>query len=192
MGVNEEPAATTNYAKVYHMRYYGVRLTPSEYMIAEGKKDMSNKFKVGDKVVITYPEYPKACPVGTVGTVVEDLKGAYHIEIDGVDGFPWFFLGSQFETYVKPDTAKVMKVANNVGMDYNSVSKPAHYNQGEGIECIDYIKQVLGKEGFVDYCRGNLIKYNHRAMYKGNPTEDLAKAEQYLKWVNETLKEVHK
>lgn len=33
---------------------------------------------------------------------------------------------------------------------------------------------------------------NHRAMYKGNPTEDLAKAEQYLKWVNETLKEIHK
>jgi len=23
--------------------------------------------------------------------------------------------------------------------DYNNVSKPAHYNQGEGIECIDSI-----------------------------------------------------
>jgi hypothetical protein len=76
--------------------------------------------------------------------------------------------------------------------EHNPVSKPAHYNHGEGIECIDYIKQVLGKEGFVAYCRGNVMKYNHRAFYKGNPTEDLAKAEQYLKWANETLKEIYK
>ena len=75
---------------------------------------------------------------------------------------------------------------------FNPVSKPAHYNHGEGIECIDYIRQVLGKEGFVAYCRGNVIKYNHRAMYKGNPTEDLSKAAQYLEWANETLKEIHK
>tara|TARA_R110000782_G_scaffold3228_2_gene11932 strand:- start:25425 stop:25775 length:351 start_codon:yes stop_codon:yes gene_type:complete len=74
---------------------------------------------------------------------------------------------------------------------YNNVDKPFHYNQS-GIECIDYIKQVLGKEGFVAYCRGNVMKYNHRAFYKGNPTEDMAKAEQYLKWANETLKETYK
>ena len=74
--------------------------------------------------------------------------------------------------------------------DYNTVSKPEHYNHGEGIECIEYIKQVLGPEGFVAYCRGNLMKYNHRAMYKGKPVEDLEKAEQYLKWVTETLKEM--
>jgi len=36
------------------------------------------------------------------------------------------------------------------------------------------------------------MKYNHWAFYKGNPTEDLAKAEQYLKWANETLKEIYK
>ena len=75
--------------------------------------------------------------------------------------------------------------------DYNNIDKPFHYNQA-GIECIDYIKQVLGKEGFIAYCRGNVMKYNHRAFYKGNPTEDMAKAEQYLKWANETLKEIHK
>jgi hypothetical protein len=36
------------------------------------------------------------------------------------------------------------------------------------------------------------MKYNHRAFYKGNPTEDMAKAEQYLAWANETLKEIYK
>jgi len=76
--------------------------------------------------------------------------------------------------------------------EYNAVDKPFHYNHSDGVECIDYIKQVLGKEGFVAYCRGNVMKYNHRAFYKGNPTEDMAKAEQYLAWANETLKEIYK
>lgn len=76
---------------------------------------------------------------------------------------------------------------------FNPVNKPAHYNLNGGVECIDYIKQILGLEGFVAYCRGNVIKYNHRANYKGlTPVEDLAKAEQYLKWANETLKEIYK
>ena len=75
---------------------------------------------------------------------------------------------------------------------YNSVSKPFHYNHTDGIECIDYIKQVLGLEGFIAYCRGNVIKYNHRAFHKGNPTEDMSKAEWYLKQTTKALKELHK
>ena len=76
---------------------------------------------------------------------------------------------------------------------YDNVSKPAHYNLTDGIECIDYIKQVLGLEGFVAYCRGNVMKYNHRAAYKNaSPVEDLKKAAQYLEWANDTLKEIHK
>ena len=76
---------------------------------------------------------------------------------------------------------------------YDDVSKPAHYNLTDGIECIDYIKQVLGLEGFVAYCRGNVMKYNHRAAYKNaSPVEDLKKAAQYLEWANDTLKEIHK
>lgn len=57
------------------------------------------------------------------------------------------------------------------------VNKPDHY-QG-GIECIDYLEQVLGPEGFVAYCRGNVVKYNHRAEYKGKFVEDLQKAAWY-------------
>jgi len=50
----------------------------------------------------------------------------------------------------------------------------------------------LGLEGFIAYCRGNVIKYNHRAFYKGNPTEDMEKAEWYLKQTTKALKELHK
>ena len=75
--------------------------------------------------------------------------------------------------------------------DFNSVSKPFHYNTGE-IECIDYIKQVLGIEGFIAYCHGNMVKYQHRHRYKQNPVEDMDKADWYMQKMREAMKEVHK
>lgn len=62
---------------------------------------------------------------------------------------------------------------------YDAVHKPPHYNFGT-IECIEYIHQVLGDDGFIAYCRGNAMKYQHRVGYKGNPAEDIAKATWYL------------
>lgn len=76
-------------------------------------------------------------------------------------------------------------------MTFDPVNKPFHYNQVEGgVECIDYIKQVLGREGFIAYCRGNQIKYQHRAGYKGDQMEDLQKAQWYLEKAIETMKEI--
>jgi|TARA_R110000787_G_scaffold249136_1_gene354736 hypothetical protein len=74
---------------------------------------------------------------------------------------------------------------------YDPVNRPAHYNLG-GVECIDYIKQVLGKEGFIAYCQGNMIKYQHRYRYKNKPVEDMKKAQYYLNRMIETMSEVHK
>lgn len=65
---------------------------------------------------------------------------------------------------------------------FNTVSKPEHYNKG-GVEAIDYIKQQLGP-GFGDYCAGNVMKYIHRYKYK-NGVEDLKKASVYLQWLIE-------
>jgi hypothetical protein len=73
------------------------------------------------------------------------------------------------------------------GDTHDPVEKPAHYNQG-GIECIDYIRQVLGEGGFKAYCLGNCIKYLHRHDYKGKPEEDLRKAQYYLNAALSTLK----
>lgn len=71
---------------------------------------------------------------------------------------------------------------------HDPVEKPAHYNQG-GVECIDYIRQVLGDEGFKAYCLGNTIKYLHRHDYKGKPKEDLRKAQYYLNAAISTLED---
>ena len=59
--------------------------------------------------------------------------------------------------------------------EHDPVNNPPHYNMGE-IECIDYIKQVLGLDGFIAYCHVNIIKNQHRYRYKHKPVEDMDKA----------------
>ena len=61
---------------------------------------------------------------------------------------------------------------------HSPVTNPEHYNTGE-IECIDYLRDNLGEEGFYYYCEGNIKKYLHRFRYK-NGKEDLEKAKWYL------------
>ena len=75
--------------------------------------------------------------------------------------------------------------------NFDPVDRQAHYNMG-GIECMDYIKQVLGLEGFIAYCHGNMIKYQHRYRYKNNPVEDMDKANWYMTRMREAMKEKHK
>lgn len=60
----------------------------------------------------------------------------------------------------------------------DSVNRPAHYVAGN-IECIDAIREALGLDGFLAYCRGNAMKYTWRAGLKGDAREDLRKAAWY-------------
>lgn len=70
----------------------------------------------------------------------------------------------------------------------DAVNSPKHYQlDGLGIETIDVIRAVLGKDKFAGYCRGNAIKYLCRADHKGG-VEDLEKAKKYIEW--EILTEV--
>lgn len=69
----------------------------------------------------------------------------------------------------------------------DNVNSPSHYGQGS-IEAIEYIKDVLTTEEYIGYLRGNIAKYLHRWRYK-NGLEDLQKAQVYLGWLIETVKE---
>lgn len=71
--------------------------------------------------------------------------------------------------------------------DVDMVSHPPHYQSDNGIECIDAIRAALGKEGFIAYCRGNVIKYSWRI--KANPAEDQGKAAWYANKAREALEE---
>lgn len=65
----------------------------------------------------------------------------------------------------------------------DSVNHPSYYADKQ-IEVIDYIRDTLTADGFVDYCIGNVIKYVSRWRKKGGK-EDLEKAKVYLEWAIE-------
>lgn len=59
------------------------------------------------------------------------------------------------------------------------VNHPAHYNNGK-IECIEAIEASMSPEEFKGYLKGSTLKYLWRYRYKGNPVQDLSKAQWYL------------
>ena len=59
------------------------------------------------------------------------------------------------------------------------VNRPAHYTQG-GVECIDAIKASMTQDQFHAFLKGQVIKYLWRFEHKGNPIQDLQKAQFYM------------
>ena len=73
-------------------------------------------------------------------------------------------------------------------MTEDDVNYPAHYNQGD-IECIDAIRSMLGKEGFIAYLRGNIAKYNWRLLHKGKALRDAQKLGWYQHRLEQELRD---
>tara|TARA_R100001377_G_scaffold33463_1_gene18299 strand:- start:3086 stop:3319 length:234 start_codon:yes stop_codon:yes gene_type:complete len=67
------------------------------------------------------------------------------------------------------------------------VNKPTHYRQS-ATETIDIIKASMTTEEFRGYLKGACMKYMARYKYKGNPVQDLEKAEWYLYKLIEEVK----
>ena len=68
-------------------------------------------------------------------------------------------------------------------MKPDTVNHPAHYATGCGFECVEMMEMVFGKEAVIDYCVVNAFKYIWRHRQK-NGSEDIAKAEWYLKYAS--------
>lgn len=68
----------------------------------------------------------------------------------------------------------------------DKVYHPDHYCNG-GIECITAIRASMTADGFMDYCKGNIIKYLWRWRDKGG-VQDLEKASVYLTWLIDAVK----
>jgi len=66
------------------------------------------------------------------------------------------------------------------------MNAPEHYQpQHEGqLESIEVIRAFLGREHFISYCKGNVIKYIYRADFKGG-AGDIRKAQNYLEFILE-------
>lgn len=59
----------------------------------------------------------------------------------------------------------------------NSINHPSHYNHG--MEAIDEMVLIFGKEAVKYFCLCNAWKYRKRAIYK-NGEEDMAKSDWYI------------
>ena len=78
----------------------------------------------------------------------------------------------EYEAMIKNDKPKTLTP--------DVVNNPSHYTSG-AIECIDAIRESLGKDGFIAFLRGQVTKYNWRLLHKGNPLQDAQKMEFYIK-----------
>jgi hypothetical protein len=60
------------------------------------------------------------------------------------------------------------------------VNRPPHYNREGGMESIDEMILVFGKEAVKNFCLCNVWKYRYRAADK-NGQEDLKKSDWYMR-----------
>ena len=67
---------------------------------------------------------------------------------------------------------------DNLDIDKDMVNHPSHYEHG--IECIDEMILLYGKEETMSFCKLNSHKYRKRAFDKGG-REDLDKSDWYMK-----------
>jgi aconitase A len=75
---------------------------------------------------------------------------------------------------------------NYVIEKHDNVNSPNHYKQGKK-ETIDVIQDCMTNDEYHGYLKGNVLKYVSRYKFKGEPLEDLKKANWYL---NRLIKEV--
>lgn len=61
------------------------------------------------------------------------------------------------------------------------INHPDHYKIEGGLECIDEMLLVFGKEALQSFCLLNAWKYRYRSLVKGKKKEDTQKAIWYLK-----------
>ncbi len=83
----------------------------------------------------------------------------------------------------KIDHSHDMSYENEIVPDrtdyYDNVVRPSHYLHGKK-ETIDVICDCMTGDEFHGYLKGNILKYVARYKFKGEPLEDLRKAQWYL------------
>lgn len=68
----------------------------------------------------------------------------------------------------------------------NESDNPNHYKTGK-LECIDAMRAMLGDDGFANYLRGTIFKYNWRLGKKDEASMEAKKIAVYTRWLNDVL-----
>ena len=100
----------------------------------------------------------------------EDCYGRGEVDAVTERNFNLLVEAGWIEGETTPDTT-----ANPV---HDNVNHPSHYTQG-GMECIDEMLLIFGKEAVKNFCICNAWKYRKRAMFK-NGQEDIDKSDWYI------------
>ena len=102
-------------------------------------------------------------------------------------GCPFYYgdIECRFSTVLR-SLERLMSKEKEVLENNNTVHHPKHYNW-KGIECDQIIEWMAkGLEGKRAFYMGSIMKYLYRYPYKGNPQEDLMKAEEYIRLLRES------
>ena len=83
------------------------------------------------------------------------------------------------------------KPSNWAPLETENVNHPNHYNRKGGMECIDEMILIFGREAVKNFCLCNAWKYRYRAADK-NGEEDLRKSDFYINKYKEMLEEEKK
>lgn len=175
-----------------------VKIDKSDIKLESQQQELDKfpKFKI--RQIVNLPEIntlDKNCkpvtyssPTGTIiginkinGKFMYDLKPNFDIPATVI----WYYESDLLEYNLNSDHNQELNTQSNNKSD--NVNQPIHYTTG-GIETIDFIKAKLGREGFIAYCIGNVMKYITRYQHK-NGIEDLNKAMVYLGWAIEEMGE---
>jgi hypothetical protein len=65
-------------------------------------------------------------------------------------------------------------------------ANPTHYGTGNR-QAIHAIRSALGEKGFIDYCRGQVIRYTWRMGKKDDTAVEAEKIAVYIQWIRDTL-----
>lgn len=117
-------------------------------------------------------------PYGFVDELKKDTKKAMH-RLSSIGNF------------TNAELIDVLNSEKNVdnSMKTDAVKRPSHYMLEDGTEVKNHIRSILGDEGFKSWAIGNAIKYVSRYKDKGNPIQDLKKAQENIQMVIDVLGE---
>lgn len=79
----------------------------------------------------------------------------------------------------------MIKQCEEINKEEDIINHPMHYTHG-GMECIDEMILIFGKEAVKNFCICNAWKYRKRALFK-NGEEDIKKSDWYLKKYKELI-----
>jgi hypothetical protein len=113
------------------------------------------------------------CPLVNKDSCVGNLE---EHEIDDADLVEWYNLcypNAPIECNTEPE-----EVIENTTEEVDDPINPNHYTK-HGMECIDEMLLVFGKDAVKWFCLCNAWKYRKRAMWK-NGKEDIEKSDWYI------------